>query len=826
MADTKNYGLKGVGNDVQFGKAGGRFVYNTGASDFRATTDGTTLAHLQVLDPVGDTDAATKLYVDNVAAGLDPKESCVAATTANLANFTTTSGGQFTSVPATIDGVTLAEGDRVLVKDQSTQTQNGIYVVTATTTILIRASDHNSDAEINAGNFVFVTEGTTYSDTGWVLQGPDPLTMNSSNLIWVQFSGTGSFTAGDAISLNGTAFDLDFVGGGGLTSATAIAGADQIAFADADNSNAMQLRTMTNVLADLDIVTATANGVLVRTAADTYASRTLTASAVAGDEGISIVNGDGVSGDPTIGIDIVGQTNLTTDDVDDADELLIYHSVAGGTEGVGNYAITASKLKSYMNAGTSTTTITEGDSSVAVADAGAGTVTTTVDGTVQVVTNATTTTFQNGNDVVLNSTSTLTIADLTDNDVLIAGTGGLVEDSGGLLTFNGTTLALTGVQTITTDSATTNADIPTLTLRATSTGTPAAGIGPSIEFESETSAGAPGNVEIGGVLALEATDVTSTSEDFDFVFNLMAAGAAATEAARITSLGGVEATSGTFSGLTANRVTYATTGGLLTDSGNLTFNGTILALTGNADITGDLDVDNINVNGNTISVTDTNGNLILLPNGTGSIIFQNGSAEEILELNDTASAVNGLAITAGATGVAPTITTGTGAEANIDIGFLTNGTGVLSVTAGTGNYEDNVTADDDIPNKKYVDDAIAATGGSGTVDTVLQTSIDLSTPGAKNIGAATGIPANCTITRVMLEIDVATDAATTVTIGDATNGAAAYMTATENDPETTGIYIADLNLTNGGAARQAQATVGGVDGTTGSATCIITFRHA
>jgi len=156
MADTKNYGLKGVGDDVQFGKAGGRFVFNTGAADFRATTDGSTLSHLQVLTPVGDTDAATKLYVDSTAAGLDFKESCRCATTVTTGSYSATGGaageGQLTSVAATIDTVSLAEGDRVLIKDHSTAAANGIYVVTSTTTTLDRATDSDSDAEVSAGN--------------------------------------------------------------------------------------------------------------------------------------------------------------------------------------------------------------------------------------------------------------------------------------------------------------------------------------------------------------------------------------------------------------------------------------------------------------------------------------------------------------------------------------------------------------------------------------------------------------------------------------------------------------------------------------------------
>ena len=861
MADTKNFGLKGVGDDVQFGKGGGRFVFNTGASDFRATTDGTTLAHLQVLDPVGNTDAATKLYVDNVAQGLDSKESVTCATTATTGTYNSTGGplsnGQLTSVAATIDGVNLAEGDRVLIKNHSTAAANGIYVVTATTTTLNRAADFDEDDEVTAGAYCFVEEGTTNANSGWVLQGPDPLTVGGaggSDLNFVLFSTSSSIVAGTGLVKNGDVLDLDF---SELASQTTIALADELIFQD--GGTAESRITVTNFLADRDIVTATGgNGILTKTANDTYAARTLTASAVAGDEGISIVDGDGVSGNPTIGIDIVGQTNLVTDDVDDADELLLYHSVAGGTEGVGNYAVTALKLKNYMNAGTSTSSITAGDSTLQVTDAGTGQMEFNIDGgSQQVLITAAQSTFNN--DVNISTGNTLTVVDLTNNDVLIAGTGGLVEDSGGLLTFDGTTLALTGNQTITVDSATTAADIPVLTLRATSTGTPAAGIGPSIEFEAETSAGAPGNVEIGGLLALEATDVTSTSEDFDFVFQLMSAGAAAAEVARITSTGSlfldekaeadpdvagqgqiwvdiattndlyytddtgqdVQLTNNgaiaAITGTVANNQVVTGTGTSAVDSSaNLTFDGTTLT------VTGVLIVDEITIDGDTISNNTTDQPLILRPNGTGSLILQNGSGEEGLEILDTVSAVNGLAITPGATGVAPLIAAGTGAEANIDIGFLGSGTGVLTVT-GTTNYEAQVTDDDDIPNKKYVDDAIQSLGGSGAVDTVTGT-VDLTTASTQNIGAATGIPANCTIMSVTLDVTTASDAVTTVTVGDATNGAASYMAATENDPETLGIYIADGRLLNGAGDRQATATVA-TPGTVGAATCIITFRH-
>jgi len=725
MADTKNFGLKGVGNDIQLGKAGPRLNLSGSVIQARNAADGAFVI-IRGLDPVGDSDLATKLYVDSVAAGLDPKESCQAATTsAGVGTYSAVGGtagtGSFTSVGAAIDGVTLAQGDRVLVKDQAAPVQNGIYVVQSTTTTLFRADDQDGvpAANVSAGNYTFVEAGTVNANTGWVLQGDGVLTLNTDALDWVLFSSSGTIIAGNGLVKNGNALDLDF---SELTSASVIAGADELIFQDGGVESRI---TVTNFLADRDIVTATANGILTRTANDTYASRTLTASAVAGDEGISIVNGDGVSGNPTIGIDILGQTNLTTDAVDDADELLIYHSVAAGTEGLGNYAVTAAKLKTYMNAGTSTTTITEGDSSVAVSDAGSGTITTTVDSTAVITTIAASTSFNQN--VIVTTGDTLTLTDLTENDVMVVGASGLVEDSAGNLTFSGTQLGVTG------------------------------------------------------------SIVSST--------------------------------------LTDNRVLLAGAAGLIEDSANFTFDGTTMQITAAANITGDLDVDNININLNTISNTSTDADLILLPNGTGSIILQNGSGEEILELNDTVSAVNGLAITAGATGVAPSITTGTGAEANIDIGFLTNGTGVLSVTAGTGNYEDNVTAADDIPNKQYVDDAVASgVGLTGNVDTITA-DISLAVPGTFAIGAATGIPANCTILSTIVDITTITDTAVTVTVGDATNGVASYMATTENDPQVQGIYIADNRLLNGGTARQANAVVGGVDGTVGNATIIITFRH-
>ena len=154
-----------------------------------------------VSDPTGNTDAANKQYVDTVAAGLDPKESCRVATTADLAATYAAGGGaggtgQFTGAPTTIDGTVIATGDRILVKDQTDAQQNGIYVVTGTTTIWDRASDQDGSpaTDVSGGNFTFIEQGSTNIGTGWVVTGNGTLTLNTDDLNWVQFSASTSTT--------------------------------------------------------------------------------------------------------------------------------------------------------------------------------------------------------------------------------------------------------------------------------------------------------------------------------------------------------------------------------------------------------------------------------------------------------------------------------------------------------------------------------------------------------------------------------------------------------------------------------------------------------
>ena len=146
-------------------------------------------------DPTSALQLATKQYVDAVAEGLDPKASCVAATTANI----TLSGTQ------TIDGVALIAGDRCLVKDQTLSQNNGIYLVAAGA--WTRATDMDSWLEV-PGAFTFIEQGTLYADTGWVCTSNAGGTLGTTPITWVQFAGVGSYTAGTGLTLTGTQFSI------------------------------------------------------------------------------------------------------------------------------------------------------------------------------------------------------------------------------------------------------------------------------------------------------------------------------------------------------------------------------------------------------------------------------------------------------------------------------------------------------------------------------------------------------------------------------------------------------------------------------------------
>jgi hypothetical protein len=167
--------------------------------------------------------------VDSVAQGLDVKASVVYATTAALSAFTfsATAGGTLTADAngaLSVDGSTPSVADRILVKNETSTNApyNGIYVVTAVgdgsnAFVLTRSTDANASAEVTAGLFTFVEQGSTLADTGWVLTTNNPITLNTTDLVFSQFSGAGTFTAGNGIDITGNVISAVVEASAGLS---------------------------------------------------------------------------------------------------------------------------------------------------------------------------------------------------------------------------------------------------------------------------------------------------------------------------------------------------------------------------------------------------------------------------------------------------------------------------------------------------------------------------------------------------------------------------------------------------------------------------------
>jgi len=152
--------------------------------------------------PTDGTDAATKNYVDSAAQGIDWKASVRAATTAAVTLASDLENGD------TLDGVTLATGDRVLVKNQATGSENGIYVVKASGAP-DRSTDADTGAELTSNFAVFVEEGTVNADQGYTLTNNGSITIGTTALTFTQFTGLGQIIAGTGLDKTGNTLDID-----------------------------------------------------------------------------------------------------------------------------------------------------------------------------------------------------------------------------------------------------------------------------------------------------------------------------------------------------------------------------------------------------------------------------------------------------------------------------------------------------------------------------------------------------------------------------------------------------------------------------------------
>ena len=212
--------IAGTGLDSNYNDGAGTFTIdidstvttNSGTQTLTNKTLGTGTALSANLDagtnkitnlgaPTSSTDAATKAYVDSVSEGLHVHAAARVYVAANIDLSTDLEAGDV------IDGITLVAGDRVLVNGQTTQSQNGIYVVQSSGAA-VRALDFDTAAEVDSGDFIFVLAGTTYASTGWV-QTLKPATIGTDAISFTQFSGSGTYLAGAGITLTGNTFSAD-----------------------------------------------------------------------------------------------------------------------------------------------------------------------------------------------------------------------------------------------------------------------------------------------------------------------------------------------------------------------------------------------------------------------------------------------------------------------------------------------------------------------------------------------------------------------------------------------------------------------------------------
>jgi hypothetical protein len=213
--------------------------------------------------PTDAADAANKQYVDDVAQGLNIHAASYAATTANLnatySNGTSGVGATLTNagtqVAFTTDGTTPSVNDRILVKNQTTASQNGIYTLTtvgsgSTNWVLTRATDFDTAVEIAGGDFTFVDNGTTLANTGWV-NVDEVTTVGTDPIEFQQFSGAGTYTASNGVLLTGTNFTFAPRSGYGL--ATGASGAE------------IKLATTSGLNLSSDLAVGAGNGISVLT---------------------------------------------------------------------------------------------------------------------------------------------------------------------------------------------------------------------------------------------------------------------------------------------------------------------------------------------------------------------------------------------------------------------------------------------------------------------------------------------------------------------------------------------------------------------------------
>ena len=710
--------------------------------------------------PTTGTQAANKAYVDSVAAGLSWKDPVRAASTANISGtYNNGASGVGATIAAggttiTIDGVALANADRLLVKNQTTTANNGIYLVSGVGSSVVLTRTVNMDAPGEFyGAAVLVTAGTTNINTGWT-QTEVVATVGTDPVLWIQFSGSNTYVWGAGLSNSGNTVNVNM--GAGIIQLPS----DEVGI-DVASGKAVQLTgsltgdQLTFVLDGAGITSGlsqSASGLKIAATGVTNAMLTNQAITMNADSGTPDAVNLGetflIAGTSGQGISTAVTANTVTVTASNASSVQKGVASFTTTEFVVTAGNVALGLVGPTKGGTGFSAYTVGD--ILYAD--------TTSSLAKLAIGATGTVLKGG------TTPSYSAVSLT------ADVSGILPGTNGGTGVNNSTRTIT----IAGNLATVGAFASTFTMTNTTT----------VTFPTT------------GTLATTANTVASFSAGTTgFTPSSATTGAVTLAGTLIVGNGGTGvATLGSTQVMIGNG-----TGNVITGAG-LTFASEILTVGTTSPLT---------VNGSTATIASstTNANINLVPNGTGAVVV--GSAAAGIIRSNTALALTvdgrtGLTLQASTSGGVTVTLTGTTAN-KVVISGPTPAQYATSMTDAT------------LVNKYYVDQTAGVLAGDIKA---VQSVVSLSGVGTTNIGAV--LPAGVTILSVKVSVTAIDTATGTLSVGKS-GSVSAYMTTSENDTQTAGLYLAETYVDEAGAV-QVIATVAGTPGGAGSAKVLVTYQ--
>ena len=773
-----------------------------------------------VADPINDQDAATKSYVDSVAQGLDPKASVVYATAANIAPYTYNNGTSGVGATITlnstgnllIDGSLVAANERVLIKNEvgayvNTTTQsaafNGIYVVTVAgapgvAAVLTRSADFNAPAEIPSA-FTFVEYGTVNADTGWVCTTNAPVTVGTTQILFTQFSGAGSYTAGNALSLNGTQFNVNVDSSGNAT--IGINGSNQLYIP------AGAILTTPNIGA----ATGTSLSVSGAVTAASTVGGVITGSSVS-------VTGTATAAS-TVGGVITGSSSSVTGTQSAA-------STVGGVITGSSSSVTGTQTAASTVGGV----ITGSSSSVTGTQTAASTVGGVITGSSVSVTGNVDAGNTNSNvyGTTVSVTGTVTAAStvggvITGSSVSVTGTATAASTVGGVIT--GSSSSVTGTQEA---ASTVGGVITGSSTSVTGTQTAASTVGGVITGSSSSVTGTQTAAStVGGVITGSSVSVTGNVD----AGNVQTSGLiSATGTATVGNL----ATGGTVSAtgnITGGNVLTSGSGGAISGTGNIT-GGNILT-SGVVSATSGVTAGNIVISGNTVNmlnpggtiqVNSGNANTNFSVSGTGANVFfvdatantaSFGSSTQTVNAIVAFNSTNSILLPAGTQGQRPA----TGVTGMLRFNSTTNSIEIYNNSAwiGVGSTVFTVITDQQF-NGDGATTAFTLGNSSTTAATIVSINGVLQIPtSAYSVSGVTLTFTEAPATGDLIDVRALTTTTTLLSLTNVSANASVGVSDTNNIVTITGIanVVGDLNVTGNATILGNVATNQIINGTSG-----------